>query len=52
MWMVVKVQDTEIPRGGLDRWKAAIDAQEPERVADVFADDAIFQGLHPYRGSP
>ena len=48
MWMVVKVQDTEILRCVLDRWKAAIDAQEPERVSDVFTEDAIFQGLHPY----
>ena len=47
--MVVKVQDTEeILRGALDRWKAGIDAEEPERVAEVFTGDAIFQGLHPY----
>jgi uncharacterized protein (TIGR02246 family) len=49
MWTVVKVQDTEeILRGVLDRWKAGIDAQKPERVAEVFTEDAIFQGLHPY----
>ena len=48
MWMAVRVQDTEILRRVLDRWKAAIDAQEHERVAAVFTDDAIFQGLHPY----
>jgi uncharacterized protein (TIGR02246 family) len=49
MWTVVKVQETEeILRGVLDRWKAGIDAHEPERVAEVFAEDAIFQGLHPY----
>jgi uncharacterized protein (TIGR02246 family) len=46
--MVVKVPDTEVLRDVLDRWKAGIDAQEPERVAEVFTDDAIFQGLHPY----
>jgi hypothetical protein len=46
---MVRVQDTEILRGVQDQWKAAIDAQEPERVADVFTEDAIFQGLHPYR---
>jgi uncharacterized protein (TIGR02246 family) len=47
--MVVKVPDTDALRDALDRWKAAIDAQEPERVADVFTEDAIFQGLRPYR---
>jgi uncharacterized protein (TIGR02246 family) len=48
MWMVVKVQDTDVLRETLDRWKADIDAQRPERVAEVFTEDAIFQGLHPY----
>jgi ketosteroid isomerase-like protein len=38
----------EILRGVLDRWKAAVDAHEPERVAAGFTEDAIFQGLHPY----
>jgi hypothetical protein len=47
--MVVKVPGTEeILRGTLDQWRAGIDAGEPERVADVFTDDAVFQGLHPY----
>ena len=46
--MVVKVQDTEILRGVLDRWKAGIDAHEPQQVAAVFTEDAIFQGLRPY----
>ena len=32
----------------LDRWQAAVDAHEPEQVAAVFTEDAIFQGLHPY----
>jgi uncharacterized protein (TIGR02246 family) len=32
----------------LDAWKSAVDAHEPERVAAVFTEDAIFQGLHPY----
>jgi SnoaL-like domain len=45
---VVKVPDTDALRDALDRWKAGIDAQEPERVADVFAEDTIFQGLRPY----
>jgi hypothetical protein len=32
----------------LDRWKDAVDAHDPERVASNFTEDAIFQGLHPY----
>jgi uncharacterized protein (TIGR02246 family) len=32
----------------LDQWKAAVDQHEPERVASIFTEDAIFQGLHPY----
>ncbi|MCX4744043.1 DUF4440 domain-containing protein [Kitasatospora sp. NBC_01287] len=32
----------------LDRWRAAVDAHEPRRVAALFTEDAIFQGLHPY----
>jgi hypothetical protein len=45
---VVKVQGTEVLRDVMDRWKAGIDAEKPERVADVFAADAVFQGLRPY----
>jgi uncharacterized protein (TIGR02246 family) len=37
-----------ILRGVLDRWKAAVDAHEPQQVAALFTEDAIFQGLHPY----
>ncbi|MFC7381962.1 SgcJ/EcaC family oxidoreductase [Sphaerisporangium rhizosphaerae] len=37
-----------ILRGVLDRWKAAVDGHEPEQVAALFTEDAIFQGLHPY----
>lgn len=40
--------DETILREVLDRWKAAVDAHRPERVAAVFTEDAIFQGLHPY----
>jgi uncharacterized protein (TIGR02246 family) len=40
--------DEEVLRGVLDRWKAGVDAHEPERVAAVFTEDAIFQGLRPY----
>src|SRR3954453_1864038 len=32
----------------LDRWKAGVDAHQPERVAALFTEDALFQGLHPY----
>ncbi|WFF00419.1 SgcJ/EcaC family oxidoreductase [Micromonospora sp. WMMD964] len=42
------MSDTQILRTVLDRWKAAVDAHEPERVASCFTEDAIFQGLHPY----
>lgn len=40
--------DEQILRGVLDSWKAAVDAHEPEQVARLFTEDAIFQGLHPY----
>jgi uncharacterized protein (TIGR02246 family) len=48
MWTVVKVQDTEVLSRVLDEWKAGIDAHDPLRVAAVFTEDAIFQGLRPY----
>ncbi|MEE6257576.1 SgcJ/EcaC family oxidoreductase [Plantactinospora sonchi] len=35
-------------RAVLDRWKAAVDAHEPEAVAACFTEQAIFQGLRPY----
>ena len=35
-------------RAVLDPWKAAVDAHEPEAVASVFTEQAVFQGLHPY----
>ncbi len=41
-------EEAEALRGALDRWKAGIDAHQPERVAEVFTEDAIFQGLRPY----
>ena len=43
------MQNTEnegVLRGVLDRWNAAVDAHDPERVAAYFTEDAIFQGLH------
>ncbi|WP_328993560.1 nuclear transport factor 2 family protein [Kribbella sp. NBC_01245] len=36
----------------LDRWKVGVDAHDPEAVAAVFTEDAIFQGLHPYSIGP
>jgi uncharacterized protein (TIGR02246 family) len=36
----------------LARWKAAVDAHQPEQVGELFTADAIFQGLHPYTVGP
>jgi muconolactone delta-isomerase len=36
----------------LSRWKAAVDAHQPEQVAALFTTDAIFQGLHRYSVGP
>jgi uncharacterized protein (TIGR02246 family) len=38
----------EILRFVLDQWKAGVDAHEPQKVAAVFTEDTIFQGLRPY----
>lgn len=38
----------QVIREVLDVWRAGIDAHEPDRVAQVFTEDAIFQGLRPY----
>ncbi|QGN47849.1 SgcJ/EcaC family oxidoreductase [Micromonospora sp. WMMC415] len=40
--------EAQILRTVLDRWKSAVDAHDPERVASCFTEDAIFQGLQPY----
>jgi ketosteroid isomerase-like protein len=32
--------------GVLEQWRAAVDAHDPERLAAIFTEDAIFQGLH------
>lgn len=32
----------------MDEWKAGIVAHDPGRVAKVFTEDAVFQGLRPY----
>lgn len=37
-----------ILRDVLDQWKAGVDGHEPQRIASLFTEDAIFQGLHPY----
>ncbi|MCS7475898.1 nuclear transport factor 2 family protein [Umezawaea endophytica] len=42
------MNENDILVGVLSEWKSAVDAHEPDRVAAVFTDDAIFQGLHPY----
>lgn len=38
----------EIVGSVMDEWTAGIDAHDPGRVAAVFAEDAVFQGLRPY----
>jgi len=40
--------EKDVLDGVLTEWKSAVDAHDPERVAAVFTDDAVFQGLHPY----
>ncbi|MFF0155682.1 YybH family protein [Micromonospora sp. NPDC005203] len=42
------MSDAQILRTVLDRWRSAVDAHEPDRVASYFTEDAIFQGLRPY----
>ncbi|WP_395309984.1 SgcJ/EcaC family oxidoreductase [Mycobacterium sp. AMU20-3851] len=42
------MNDEEILRSVLEVWQAGIDGHEPDRVAQVFTEDAIFQGLRPY----
>ncbi len=44
--------DAEVLDAVLTRWKAAVDAHQPEQVAALFTTDAIFQGLHPYTVGP
>ncbi|MCF0096045.1 nuclear transport factor 2 family protein [Micromonospora sp. MH99] len=40
--------EADVLRTVLDRWKSAVDAHQPDQVASVFTEDAIFQGLRPY----
>src|SRR5262249_32952837 len=44
--------NADVLRTVLDQWKSAIDVHDPKRVASLFTDDAIFQGLHPYSVGP
>ncbi|SDK59929.1 hypothetical protein [Nonomuraea jiangxiensis] len=39
-----------ILREVLDRWRAAVDGHEPQRVAALFTENAIFQGLRAEDG--
>ena len=45
---MAKVPGDDVLREVLDLWKNGIDAERPERVAEVFTEDAVFQGLSPY----
>ncbi|WP_433051748.1 YybH family protein [Dactylosporangium sp. CS-033363] len=36
----------------LEQWKSAVNAHDPRRVAALFTDEAIFQGLHQYSVGP
>jgi uncharacterized protein (TIGR02246 family) len=38
----------DVLRALMDQWKSAVGAHEPEEVAALFTEDAVFQGLHPY----
>jgi muconolactone delta-isomerase len=44
----VATSEADLLDAVLTRWKAAVDAHQPEQVAALFTTDAIFQGLHPY----
>jgi hypothetical protein len=46
--MAITTDNETILRSVLDEWKAAVDSHDPQRVAAIFTNDAIFQGLHPY----
>ncbi|MFG2966833.1 hypothetical protein ACGFZS_26515 [Streptomyces sp. NPDC048288] len=46
--MTTTTDGTAILSGVLDRWKADVDTHRPDRVAALFTEDAVFQGLHPY----
>jgi muconolactone delta-isomerase len=44
--------EADVLEAVLTRWKAGVDAHQPEQVAALFTPDAIFQGLHPYTVGP
>ncbi|MEU0026529.1 nuclear transport factor 2 family protein [Streptomyces sp. NPDC006335] len=46
--MITTLDEKTILSGVLDRWKSGVDAHRPDRVAALFTEDAVFQGLHPY----
>jgi len=46
--MLGTAEQQAVLRDVMDRWRAAVDAHEPEEVAALFREDAVFQGLHPY----
>jgi hypothetical protein len=50
--MTITTDNETILHSVLDEWKAGVDAHDPQRVAAVFTNDAIFQGLHPYAVGP
>jgi hypothetical protein len=50
--MAITTDNESILRSVLDEWRAAVDAHDPEHVAAIFTNDAIFQGLHPYTVGP
>ena len=50
--MTTTTDNETILRSVLDEWKAAVDTHDPQRVAAIFTNDAIFQGLHPYTVGP
>ena len=50
--MTITTDNETILRSVLDEWKASVDAHDPQRVAAIFTNDAIFQGLHPYTVGP
>ncbi|MEU7690159.1 nuclear transport factor 2 family protein [Microbispora hainanensis] len=46
--MTSDIDRETILRDVLDQWRAGVGAHEPQRVAALFTEDAIFQGLRPY----
>ena len=46
--MMNVTSDQKVLEDVLASWKSAVDAHQPTDVAELFTQDAIFQGLHPY----